>query len=218
MADINVAIGKPYTLNYTPSGSYPDVGNSYATDGNTGNWFGVQSVANPTITVDLKSVFGVYKIRLYSGYSNGSYYASSIEVYISNDNINYTKVGSSTAANTLIEISFASINARYVRIKVLSYVSDWFFIKDFQVFGNTYKFLIRDGVNYYSIKSAYYNELAHSFTPLTLSGGTQPNKSDIETFGFDDIKLLLTSMTKGSDTFKPIDKFNAFEVKCYAPK
>jgi hypothetical protein len=77
-------------------------------------------------------------------------------------------------------------------------------------------FLIKKDNNYYSIKSDYYDVNSHSYLPLVLSGSTLPNSADIDNFGFDNINLLLTSMTKGSDTFKPIDKIpNNFEIRMY---
>jgi len=77
------------------------------------------------------------------------------------------------------------------------------------------KFLIKKDSNYYSIDPKYYDVALHSFLPLTLTGGSMPNKIDIDTFGFDDINKILSSMTSGSDTFKPIDKFDKFEIKLY---
>jgi hypothetical protein len=35
-------------------------------------------------------------------------------------------------------------------------------------------------------------------------------------FGFDDLNTIITNMTKGSDTFKPIEKLgNNLEIKLY---
>lgn len=79
----------------------------------------------------------------------------------------------------------------------------------------TDKFLIKKDSNYYSIDPKYYDEVNHEFTPLSLSGGSVPNKSDIEIFGFDSLNLLISSITKGSDTIKPIDKFANCEIKYY---
>lgn len=47
-------------------------------------------------------------------------------------------------------------------------------------------------------------------------GGSIPNSSDIYNFGFNDLNLLTNSMTKGSDIFIPISKFdNTAELKMY---
>jgi hypothetical protein len=54
--------------------------------------------------------------------------------------------------------------------------------------------------------------------PLTLTGGTTPNSSDIANFGFNDLSVLTNSMTVSSDTFIPILKFyNTAELKLYKP-
>lgn len=82
----------------------------------------------------------------------------------------------------------------------------------------TDKFLIKKDSNYYSVKPEYYDESTHTFTPLTLAGGVDPIAADISSFGFDSLIPFITSMTKGSDTFKPCDKLNNCEIKCYAPK
>lgn len=71
------------------------------------------------------------------------------------------------------------------------------------------KFLIKQNSNYYTINTSNYDDVTtHSFTPLTLTGGTIPNASDMSTFGFDSESLLTNSMTKGSDTFIPVNKFD----------
>lgn len=78
-------------------------------------------------------------------------------------------------------------------------------------------YLIKQNGSYYTIKSTNYDSTTtHNFIPLTLTGVTTPNKSDIDTFGFNDLNLLTNSMTVGSDTFSPISKFdNTAELKMY---
>jgi len=79
------------------------------------------------------------------------------------------------------------------------------------------KYLIYQYNNYYSIKSAYYSN--NNYFPLTLSGGSLPNKADIELYGFNSISDLITSTTIGTETFKPIDKINNnFQIKMYKSK
>lgn len=75
------------------------------------------------------------------------------------------------------------------------------------------KFLIKQNEQYYSIKPEFYAD--GNFTPLTLNGGTNPNSDDYSTFGFDDIGVLTTLGTYGTDTnIKPIDKLNdIFTIK-----
>jgi hypothetical protein len=82
------------------------------------------------------------------------------------------------------------------------------------------KYLIKQGEQYYSIKSDYYDSVTtHNYTPLTLGGGVTPNSTDIYTFGFDELDSLITSMTISSDTFIPMDKLSdSFEIKSYIVK
>lgn len=81
------------------------------------------------------------------------------------------------------------------------------------------KFLIKQNGNYYTINSNNYDEVTtHSFISLALTGGVNPNASDIVNFGFDSESSLTNSMTKGSDTFMPVSKFdNTAQLKLYKP-
>jgi hypothetical protein len=80
-------------------------------------------------------------------------------------------------------------------------------------------FLLKQNSNYYTIKSSNYDSATtHNFMPLTLTGGTTPNSSDIANFGFNDLSVLTNSTTVSSDTFIPILKFdNTAELKLYKP-
>lgn len=77
-------------------------------------------------------------------------------------------------------------------------------------------FLIKHNNQFYTIQNTYYNDTTHQFIPLTLTGGTIPNKSDIETFGFTDLSVLTNSITFGNDILIPVSKFdNTAELKMY---
>lgn len=80
-----------------------------------------------------------------------------------------------------------------------------------------HKYLIKQNSNYYTINASNYDSATiHSFSPLVLVGGANPNKADIDTFGFNDIGLLTNSMTVNTDTFIPVLKFdNTAELKLY---
>ena len=81
-------------------------------------------------------------------------------------------------------------------------------------FYNSCKFLIKQGIFYYSILPDYYEPAAKTFIPLTLAGGVLPNAEDINLYGFDDINDLHQDITVGDETFKPIDKlFDEFEIR-----
>lgn len=79
------------------------------------------------------------------------------------------------------------------------------------------KYFIKQNNQYYTIKSEFYDEAtSHNFTPLTLNGGATPNKIDFDTFGFDDLTTMTNNMTKGTDTFIPIDKLESnFDIVMY---
>ena len=73
------------------------------------------------------------------------------------------------------------------------------------------KFLIKQGLQYYSIKPEFYAN--GNYSPLTLTGNNgMPNDADYNNNGFDDVGTLCTSTTVGSDTFKPFDKFGETKV------
>jgi DNA-binding beta-propeller fold protein YncE len=79
------------------------------------------------------------------------------------------------------------------------------------------KYLLKQNSNYYTIKTANYDSTTtHNFIPLTLTGGTNPNKNDIDALGFNDLSALTNSMTVSSDIFIPVSKFdNTAELKMY---
>lgn len=62
--------------------------------------------------------------------------------------------------------------------------------------------LLKIDGSYYCIKSTYYDTVTHSYNPIPA-------------LSFDDgfnIENLFTTITIGTDTFKPIDKFNNFQI------
>lgn len=81
------------------------------------------------------------------------------------------------------------------------------------------KLLLKKDSQYYSILPQFYDSTLHQYLPLTLEGGTIPNLNDINKYGFDNIDQLITSITKESDTFLPIDKLKVlggvFDLKYY---
>lgn len=79
------------------------------------------------------------------------------------------------------------------------------------------KFLIKQGTQYYTVTSSNYDSITtHKFKPLNLKGISQPNDSDYNFTGFDDINTLVNNMTKGTDiNFKPLDKFDTPELRMW---
>lgn len=62
--------------------------------------------------------------------------------------------------------------------------------------GESNKFLIKQGDNYYSLKSEFYTD--NQFFPLTLTDGESPNDNDFKNNGFDDINDLVKVITSDS--------------------
>lgn len=90
-------------------------------------------------------------------------------------------------------------------------------VSDIKMLG-LYKFLIKQYGQYYSINQSNYDTSNKAYIPLTLSGGIIPNLTDLDTYGFDNIKDLTESNTINGETFKPIGKLDdSFEVVLYKP-
>lgn len=68
--------------------------------------------------------------------------------------------------------------------------------------------LLKANDKYYSIKENYYDTATQQYKELTITDLA----TDIETYGFNNIEDLMTEVTIGSETFKPIDKFDKFST------
>ena len=68
--------------------------------------------------------------------------------------------------------------------------------------------LLKANDKYYSIKESNYDTSTQQYTELTISDLA----TDIETYGFNNIEDLITEVTIGAETFKPIDKFDSFQI------
>lgn len=68
--------------------------------------------------------------------------------------------------------------------------------------------LLKANDKYYSIKENYYDTATQQYKELTITDLA----TDIETYGFNNIEDLMTEVTIGSETFKPIDKFDKFSI------
>jgi len=69
---------------------------------------------------------------------------------------------------------------------------------------NPYRFIIKQHLNYYSVKSNFYYD--GSFQPLVLNGEIAPNDSDFINSGFTDLALLTENINMREEIFKPKDK------------
>ncbi|MBU3155195.1 hypothetical protein [Clostridium estertheticum] len=65
------------------------------------------------------------------------------------------------------------------------------------------KYLLKQNYQFYTIKSDQYKN--GKFEPLAI---IIPTSQDYETYGFDDLNLPTQTMTIGTETFRPIDKFD----------
>jgi len=78
------------------------------------------------------------------------------------------------------------------------------------------RYLLKNNNQYYTLNSSQYDTTNKKFIALTLNGGTEPNKTDIENYGFINISLLTNTMIIGTESFKPINKFdNSTQLKLY---
>lgn len=137
-------------------------------------------------------------IGKYSGYfgQSGSEYAIDWNFECSNDNSTWTilhQVRKNSSYN-LIENVFDNTKAyKYYRFNFL--VSQY----DFRI--NNIKmnavllpdYLIKQNENYFSIKPEYYKNIG--YTPLKLYGGLNPIKDDFNSFGFNNLKDMTTTVS-----------------------
>ena len=56
------------------------------------------------------------------------------------------------------------------------------------------KYLIKQGSNYHTIKSGFYEN--GEYSPLILNGGLTPNVNDFENYGFSDVGDLVAPNSK----------------------
>jgi hypothetical protein len=138
--------GKTYTKNPAESGSYPDTGNAQLTNGlireelysGTEATVGWQNV-NPTITIDLGSIYNVSRTRGYfgGGGAGGITAPATVAILLSTDNITYTGVATTTGISNFeqwIEQTFATTSARYVRWQITR-GGEWTMIGELEVYG-----------------------------------------------------------------------------------
>jgi hypothetical protein len=76
-------------------------------------------------------------------------------------------------------------------------------------------YLIKQSDNqFYNLSTDYYNDTLHKYVPiLTLNGGNIPNITDYSNYGFANPSDMNNSITKNTDTFKPISKFSNFNIR-----
>lgn len=121
-----------------------------------------------------------------------------IQISMSNDNINYTKVDIiDNIINNDIKVHEYIYNNpikkyRYLKIEFLEWTSSLMEINQIQFFEkiNDFKYLIRQNNNYYSVKNKYYNVKKNFFNTLNMNKNMEYL---IESDGFE-LKELVTPL------------------------
>ncbi|MGN6713780.1 discoidin domain-containing protein [Anaerocolumna jejuensis] len=121
------------------------------------------------------------------------------------DGVTYTNIKtitSSSSAYTKVYVDLGRIKCQYIRL--LRTGAMWF--NELQFYGYHNLFLLRKNDKYYSTNKTYYDINTKNYMPLV-----NLNASNYEDYGFvtDD---LFKETTIGTETFKPIDKFNNFNL------
>lgn len=96
---VNVANGKTCHIMDTIDKQAPLVELDHITDGNTSEGIWVTEYENPAIILDLQNAYDIDVIKIFHGQPFGSAYSKS-EVYISTDNLNWTKVFDNSETGT----------------------------------------------------------------------------------------------------------------------
>jgi hypothetical protein len=95
--------------------------------------------------VDMLTARSFTKITLDAGSSNGDY-PRAYSVYVSQDGTNWgSAVATGTGSGQLVTITFASQNARYIKIVQSGSSSNWWSIHELNVYGIPPYLLMRDG-------------------------------------------------------------------------
>jgi RHS repeat-associated protein len=146
----NIAVGRPYAKSHEPVWWNPDTNNTELTDGDLGapnnfghvSWQQHEGVANlpVLITIDLGTSRPIGAARGYWGGDNiWSYAPDSVEIWTSDDNINFTLRASTTTSTVeggrfRMDIANVNVNARYVRFKAITTRGDVLFFSEMLVF------------------------------------------------------------------------------------
>lgn len=126
----NLALGKPCTAS-----SYENVGTlvEYATDGKSDTRWGSSHQDNEWIYVDLGEDATIYKI----GIDWEAAFASEYKIELSNDNIQWTELGTYTTSGGKDVIEGKDAHARYIRLTGLKRATQYgISLYELKVFGN----------------------------------------------------------------------------------
>jgi len=164
----NIALNKPATALSIENSNYPA---SYAFDGNLSTRWSSAFSDPQWIAVDLGATYNITGVKLYWETA----YAKSFQIQVSTDNINWTTVYSTTnGTGGVNDITFAPVNARYVRMYGTERGTQWgYSLWEFEVYGTP------SGNSSYLPQTAWYlfNQQTSGVTPA--GENLQTNNSSV---------------------------------------
>ncbi|EFM09962.1 coagulation factor 5/8 type domain protein [Paenibacillus curdlanolyticus YK9] len=96
---------------------------------------GTAMAPGQAFVIDMKAVKGFNKIVMDSTGSDNDY-ARGYEVYVSNDGLNWgTPIASGTGTGAVVTASFATQNAKYIKVVQTGTASSWWSIREVNVYG-----------------------------------------------------------------------------------
>jgi hypothetical protein len=143
--DSNLALNRPYTLQPNPNEEYPDIQGHVLTDGKRaqanqlqGGWVGFNQ-GNPKITLDLKSIYEVQKIKVGFLFNEkaGVRLPKSVKLWASLDGANWVSGGELSNhkdESSTFYLNTPGLNARYIQVEPDR--TGWLFMDEVEVFGN----------------------------------------------------------------------------------
>lgn len=128
----NLALGKTATASSIETRSFPA---SNVTDGNLTTRWSAGTGDPQWIVIDL----GISKSISFARIFWESAYASAYQIQVSNDNVGWTTVWSTTAGIGAIDHSFTAVSARYVRVYSTARATRWTYsIFEIELYESTY--------------------------------------------------------------------------------
>lgn len=125
----DLAKGRPTTSSSVYSSAYLA---SFATDGNSTTRWSSACSDNQWLCVDLGAVFNISRVKMVFDPA----YAKSYKLQVSNDNINWTDIYSTTAGTILEDKTGLSGSGRYIRFFGITRITSWgFSLWSFEVYG-----------------------------------------------------------------------------------
>jgi len=230
MATIGLALTSPESgwIRYDQANTNIGYVGTWTTTSTSSSYLGSRISSN-TIGDYIKFNFTGDRIRLLS-YTNSAAYSTNITISIDGINYSFSEVQNPALEQTLVFEKTGLVFAEHF-VKITTTQINYTGLDSIDLNSNGIlkpytttitvmdNFLVKQGISYYTIKSANYDSVtSHNFTALTLAGGNSPDNTDYSNFGVSNYNLLFTIMTVGSDTFIPYDKLvNNFGITMLKP-